>query len=121
MTHLLRCAKETFVRQFVMCPARWPKLIKGANDDGFDVLLFLQTFPGGRSSRPSHRIRRPRWFEKLLKELSDKFGGATSLVRAPGHGLWQSGGGTERDTIAVIEVMTEGLLIDYWRALRERL
>jgi hypothetical protein len=28
------------------------------------------------------------WFEKFLKELTDKFGGATSFVRAPGQGLW---------------------------------
>jgi hypothetical protein len=59
------------------------------------------------------------WFDKLLKELSDKLGGATSFVWAPGHGLWQSGGGTKRDTIAVFEVMADGLLADYWRALRE--
>ena len=31
------------------------------------------------------------------------------------------GGGTERDNIAVVEVMTEALRPDYWRALRERL
>ena len=27
-------------------------------------------------------------FEELLPELTDKFGGATSFVRAPGQGLW---------------------------------
>jgi len=56
-----------------------------------------------------------------LNELTDKFGGATSFVRAPREGLWQGGGGTERDNIAVVEVMTERLLPNYWRALRERL
>jgi hypothetical protein len=61
------------------------------------------------------------WFEKLLKDLTDEFGGATSFVRASGEGLWRSGGGTERDAIAVIEVMTERLLTDYWSAMRERL
>ena len=60
------------------------------------------------------------WFDKLLKELTDEFGGATSFVRAPGEGLWR-GGGTERDAIAVVEVMTEGLRPDYWRTMRERL
>ena len=45
-------------------------------------------------------------FEELLQELTDKFGGATSFVRAPGQGLWDSGGDVERDNIAVIEVMT---------------
>jgi hypothetical protein len=61
------------------------------------------------------------WFEKLLKELTDEFGGATSFVRAPGEGLWRGDGGTERDAIAVVEVMTEGLRLDYWRTMRERL
>jgi hypothetical protein len=35
--------------------------------------------------------------------------------------LWRGGGGTERDAIAVVEVMTEGLRPDYWRTMRERL
>jgi hypothetical protein len=61
------------------------------------------------------------WFEGLLKELTEKFGGATSFVRAPGQGLWCSGGETERDNIAVIEVMTERLVPEYWRSLRETL
>ncbi|MCP3397762.1 MULTISPECIES: hypothetical protein [unclassified Bradyrhizobium] len=26
------------------------------------------------------------WFDKLFKELTDEFGGATSFVRAPGEG-----------------------------------
>ena len=45
-------------------------------------------------------------FEELLHELTDMFGSATSFVRAPGQGLWDSGGDVERDNIAVIEVMT---------------
>ena len=45
-------------------------------------------------------------FEELLHELTDKFGSATSFVRAPGQGLWDSGGDVERDNIAVIEAMT---------------
>ncbi len=61
------------------------------------------------------------WFDNLVKEMTDEFGGATSFVRAPGEGLWRGDGGTERDNIAVIEVMTERLVPEYWRALRERL
>ena len=61
------------------------------------------------------------WFEALLKELTEKFGGATSFVRSPGKGLWQSGGQTESDTIAVIEVMAESVDPDYWGSLRKRL
>ena len=62
-----------------------------------------------------------QWFEALLKELTDKFGGATSFLRAPGQGLWQSGGTTEKDHIAVVEVMAEHLDPAFWWSLRERL
>jgi hypothetical protein len=62
-----------------------------------------------------------KWFEALLKELTDRFGGATSFVRAPGQGLWDSGGDIERDNIAVIEVMTDELDLPYWKALRQKL
>ena len=31
------------------------------------------------------------WFEALLEELTENFGGVTSFVRAPGQGLWRSG------------------------------
>jgi hypothetical protein len=30
-----------------------------------------------------------QWFEAVLKELTEKFGGATSFLRAPGQGLWR--------------------------------
>jgi hypothetical protein len=60
-------------------------------------------------------------FENILNELTGKFGGPTSFVRAPGKGLWQSGGGVERDNIAVIEVMTGELDLEFWAALRKRL
>ena len=49
------------------------------------------------------------WFDGFLKELTAKFGGATSFLRAPGQGLRQSRGGTEKDGIAVVEVMVENL------------
>ena len=61
-----------------------------------------------------------KWFENFLKELTAEFGGATSFVRAPGQGLWRGSGETERDTIAVVEVMAEELAKGYWRKLRER-
>jgi hypothetical protein len=38
-----------------------------------------------------------------------------------GQGLWRSGDRTERDNIAVIEVMAAKLAPEYWRSLRERL
>jgi hypothetical protein len=80
------------------------------------------------SAGPSHlvQILLPKetgkdWFDRFLKELTDEFGGATSFLRAPGKGLWQSGSGTEKDSIAVVEVMAERLDQSYWQSLRERL
>ena len=61
------------------------------------------------------------WFDGFLKDLTDRFGGATSFLRAPGQGLWQSGGGTEKDSIVVVEVMVEEIDSSYWQSLRERL
>ena len=62
-----------------------------------------------------------QWFNDLLKELTDRFGGATSFVRAPGEGRWKSRGETERDSIAVVEVMAKDLDLAFWHALRKRL
>ena len=61
------------------------------------------------------------WFDGFLKDLAQKFGGTTSFLRAPGQGLWQSGGTTEKDSIAVVEVMADHLDLVFWRSLRERL
>jgi hypothetical protein len=64
---------------------------------------------------------RQQWFNGLLKELTEKFGGATSFIRGPAEGLWKSGGETERDGIAVIEIMADDIEDAFWRSLRERL
>ena len=63
-----------------------------------------------------------KWFEALLKELTEKFGGATSFVRAPGQGLWRERRRRRSATISrSIEVMAEELDRAFWRSLRERL
>ncbi|MGL9622340.1 hypothetical protein QRQ56_30600 [Bradyrhizobium sp. U531] len=61
------------------------------------------------------------WFDEFLQELTDKFGGATSFVRSPGQGLWRSGDTTERDDVAVVEVMAAKLAPEFWASLRQRL
>jgi hypothetical protein len=61
------------------------------------------------------------WFDGFLEELTEKFGGATSFLRASGQGLWQSGRGTKKDSIAVVEIMVKRLDNTFWRSLRERL
>lgn len=56
-----------------------------------------------------------------MEELTGKFGGVTSFLRAPGEGLWPTGDDIEQDDIAVIEVMTESMDPTYWEDLRQRL
>jgi hypothetical protein len=60
-------------------------------------------------------------FEKLARELTEKFGGTTSFTRSPAEGRWKDGQVTEHDDIAVIEVMTEIVERDWWADLRQRL
>ena len=62
-----------------------------------------------------------KWFDSFLDEPTNQFGGVTSYLRAPGQGLWQSGSGTEKDRIAVVEVMVDRLDPAFWRSLRERI
>jgi hypothetical protein len=47
--------------------------------------------------------------------------GPSHLVQVLGQGLWQNGGGTEQDSIAVVEVMVESIDTALWQSLRERL
>lgn len=61
------------------------------------------------------------WFERLLKELTDRFGGATSFIQSPGQGHWDSGKEIEQDSVALVEVMTVELNEDYWGQLKARL
>jgi hypothetical protein len=61
------------------------------------VQILLPTRTG--NGKPVTQAR----FEEFLQELTNKFGGVTSFVRAPGRGLWNRGGDVEQDNIAVIE------------------
>lgn len=60
-------------------------------------------------------------FEDLLQELTDRFGGATNFKQSPGQGHWDSGKQIEKDSVALIEVVTNGLDEDYFRKLKTRL
>lgn len=60
-------------------------------------------------------------FDRLAQELTAKFGGVTSYIRAPADGRWKTGRHIERDDIIVIEVMAEGIDHSYWTDLRRRL
>ena len=60
-------------------------------------------------------------FECLARELTEKFGGVTSFTRTPAEGRWKDGRKTERDDIAVIEVMTETIEHEWWSDFRRHL
>ncbi len=60
-------------------------------------------------------------YQQLAQELTSRFGGVTSFIRAPAEGRWSTGATTELDDIAVIEVMTESVEREYWAGLRQRL
>jgi len=60
-------------------------------------------------------------YERLAQELTAKFGGVTSFIRAPAEGRWNTGSHTEHDDIAVIEVMAEHVDYGFWEGLRTRL
>ena len=62
-------------------------------------------------------------YERLTRELTDRFGGVTAYTRAPATGLWEEtrSGEQVRDDIVVYETMVDGLDERWWKALRERL
>ena len=55
-------------------------------------------------------------------ELTVRFGGVTTYMRAPARGLWQNDTGRiDRDDIVIFEVMVGELERDWWRRYRESL
>ena len=60
----------------------------------------------------------PALFAAVRQELVDRFGGLTAYTRAPAKGLWEDGGGVERDDIVVYEVMAAQLDRAWWAGYR---
>ena len=61
-------------------------------------------------------------FERVRRELTDRFGGVTAFMRSPAMGFWADETGTVRhDDLAGFEVMTERLDRDWWQTYREQL
>jgi hypothetical protein len=63
----------------------------------------------------------PAVFEQIAQQLTEKFGGVTSYMRAPAQGRWKQGNETERDEIVVIEVMDSDLDRGFWSSFRVEL
>ena len=78
------------------------------------ILLPLSDASGRRFERTA--------FDRITRELSDRFGGATFYARAPATGLWTEGPGkTASDDIVVCEVMVDTLDREWWRQYRQGL
>lgn len=61
-------------------------------------------------------------FERVRRELIERFGGITAYQRAPAQGVWKEPDGDEsRDEIVILEVMAEELDRAWWREYREEL
>jgi hypothetical protein len=61
-------------------------------------------------------------FDRVRRELTEKFGGVTAFMQSPASGLWEDDQGQVRhDDLVTFEVMTESLDRDWWRGYREQL
>jgi hypothetical protein len=61
-------------------------------------------------------------FERVRRELTERFGGVTAFMQSPAMGLWEDETGqVRRDELASFEVMTGTLDRDWWQAYREQL
>jgi hypothetical protein len=61
-------------------------------------------------------------FDRVRRELTDRFGGITAFMRSPAVGLWADDAGqVRRDDLVSFEVMTGTLDRDWWRDYREQL
>ncbi len=60
-------------------------------------------------------------FANIRARLVERFGGLTAYGRVPAMGVWANKGAHQHDDIVAIEVMTEALDREWWRAFREKL
>ena len=63
----------------------------------------------------------PDLFDRIERELTEKFGGVTAHRRAPAQGRWQSARETEVDQIAIFEILVEAVDKDWWARYRRTL
>jgi hypothetical protein len=61
-------------------------------------------------------------FRGLQEQLAEKFGGVTTYMRSPAHGLWDDGSGIpHHDEMVLFEVMAEALDAPFWQTLKGKL
>ena len=82
----------------------------------FLIEFFLPLFDNDGARFPKDE------FERVRRELTERFGGVTAFMRSPAMGLWADDTGqVRRDDIVSFEVMAETLERDWWRNYREQL
>lgn len=60
-------------------------------------------------------------FERVRRELTERFGGVTAFTRAPAEGVWKTGSAEMRDQMVILEVMTKKLKRKWWGKFRRGL
>ena len=61
-------------------------------------------------------------FDRVGRELTERFGGLTAFVRSPARGVWKHEDDTTvRDDVVIYEVMANELDRAWWRHYREEL
>ena len=82
----------------------------------FLVEFFLPAFDNDGTRFPKDE------FDRVRRDLTERFGGVTAFMRSPAMGLWadETGHG-RRDDLVSFEIMTEALDRDWWRNYREQL
>jgi hypothetical protein len=61
-------------------------------------------------------------FDRVRRELTERFGGVTAFLRSPAIGHWaDETGSVRRDELVGFEVMTPKLDRAWWRDYREKL
>jgi hypothetical protein len=80
------------------------------------IEFFLPTFDNSGAHFPKEE------FDRIRRELTDRFGGVTAFTRSPATGLWADDTGhVRRDELVSFEVMAETLDRNWWQEYREEL
>lgn len=79
------------------------------------VEIFLPLNKGSGAQARSEEIH------AIVKELADRFGGATAFTREPADGLWKQAADLVHDRIIIVEVVVERIDEEWWRAYRRHL
>jgi hypothetical protein len=61
-------------------------------------------------------------FDRVRRELTERFGGVTAYLRSPAEGRWKDAGGeVAHDDVVIYEVLTDALERDWWAHYRAEL